>query len=135
MQVKDLDGNISNWQLLGGISHGTIKNKSSLHLDARELLHKCFPTLQILEEIPIQVRRSETLYLDFYIPLTKKCVEVHGEQHFEYNQFFHKSMLGFVKHKKRDKDKKEWCELNGLTLIELCYNNKSEWENIIKNEH
>ena len=135
MQVKDLDGNLYNWQLLGGISHSTLQNKSSLHLEARELLHQCYPTLQILEEIPVQVRKSETLYLDFYIPLTKKCVEVHGEQHFEFNRFFHKSMLGFVRHKKRDKDKKEWCELNGITMIELSYNNKELWEKIIKNEH
>lgn len=135
MQVTDLDGQSHYWQLLGGISHGSIQNKSSLHLAARELIKKIYPTMQILEEVPIQLRKSEILFLDFYIPLIKKCVEVHGEQHYNFNKFFHKSMLGFINSKKRDKEKREWCGNNGISYIELPYNIQEEWELKIRNEH
>jgi len=99
MQVKDLDGNASHWQLIGTIAHGAVKNKSSLHLQARDLIHECFPTLQVLEEVPIDTRRSTTLYLDFYLPLIKKCIEVHGEQHYKNSRFFHNTTLGFIRDK------------------------------------
>jgi hypothetical protein len=128
MQVKDLDGNISNWQLIGNIAHGRATNKSSLHLRARQLIHNCFPTLQTLEEISVSVRRAETLYLDFYLPLIKTCIEVHGEQHYAFNRFFHSTVLGFLKHKKRDQDKQEWCSINNIKYIELPYNETDdEW--------
>lgn len=135
MQVTDLDGNTSNWQLIGNIAHGRAMNKSSLHLKARELIHKCFPTLQVLEEVPIYIRKSEVLYLDFYLPLVKKCIEVHGEQHYKFNRFFHNTTLGFIRQQKRDKEKKEWCLQNNIEYIELAFNLETEWEETIKNEH
>lgn len=135
MQVKDLDGNSGHWQLIGNIAHGSIQNKSSLHLQARELIKECFPTLQILEEVPISPRRAETLYLDFYLPLIKRCIEVHGEQHYKFSRFFHNTPLGFIKHKKRDQDKRDWCELNGIEYIELPFDQIEQWQSRIKYEH
>lgn len=135
MQVKDLDGNSYHWQLIGNIAHGSIQNKSSLHLEARELIHGLFPTLQVLEEVPILVRKSETLYLDFYLPLIKKCIEVHGEQHYKFSRFFHNTQLGFIRHKKRDQDKKEWCDINGIEYVELPFDDTDQWLSRIKNEY
>jgi hypothetical protein len=134
MNIVDLDGNFHKWSLKGYIAKGTLSNKSSLHLAARELIRGKFPTFQILEEVPIPVRKSEILYLDFYLPLSKICIEVHGEQHYEFSAFFHGNRLNFFKHKKRDRDKKEWCNLNGIKVIELPYNKKSEWNEILANE-
>lgn len=133
--VVDLDGHLQQWSLTGTIAHGTIQKKSDLHLQARTLLKTCFPTLQILEEVPIPIRRGEVLYLDFYLPLNKKCIEVHGEQHYKFVQFFHVDRMGFAKHKKRDKEKKEWCELNNLKYIELPYDlSVEEWKDRILND-
>ena len=128
MLVKDLDGNTHKWQLLGGIAHSSSTKKSSLHLDTRDILKTIYPTMQILEEVAIPLRRSETLYLDFYIPLLKKTIEVHGEQHYKFVPFYHSTTLGFIKHKKRDQEKKEWCEINNIEYIELPYHeSKIEW--------
>lgn len=135
MQIKDLDGNTQHWKLLGNISHGSNENKSSLHLIARNLIKECFPTLQVLEEVQIPLRKSQMLVLDFYLPLTKKCIEIHGKQHYEFSRFYHKDRMGFLKHKKRDKEKQEWCETNGIEYIELPYNeNVEEWKKRIINE-
>lgn len=134
MQVKTLDGFIQNWQLTGRVSAGMMQNKSSLHMQVRSILKNNFPTLQILEEVSVPVRKSETYFLDFYIPLTKKVIEVHGEQHYKFIPFYHSNLMGFIKSQKRDRDKKEWCELNNLEYIELPFSETPEqWmERIIR---
>lgn len=128
MQVKDLDGKSRSWHLTGNMARGKISNRSSFHLQARELITAAFPTLQILEEVPIPLRKSETLYLDFYMPLKKMCVEVHGEQHYKFVGFYHNNMLSFLKSQKRDREKEEWCEINSIKYIVLPhFENKDQW--------
>ena len=105
MLVKDLDGYNHNWLLTGNMSKGKISNRSSLHLATRAIIAKNYPTLQILEEVPVPLRKNETLYLDFYIPLKRVCVEVHGEQHFKFVPFYHSTVLNFLKAQKRDIEK------------------------------
>lgn len=135
MRVVDLDGHYNDWSLKGYIAKGRLQNKSSLHIQARDLLLQLFPTLQILEEVPINPRKSETLYLDFYLPLIKTCVETHGEQHFKFVPFYHNNMMNFIKSKKRDNDKKEWCDINDIKYIDLSYNESIEvWKEKLKNE-
>lgn len=129
MNVIDLDNNVVSWHLTGYIAKGKIQHKSSFHLQARKLISKTFPTMQILEEVPIPLRKSETLYLDFYIPLLKTAIEVHGEQHYKFIPFYHNSRLSFIKGQKRDHDKQEWCEKNGIKHIVLGYMESPEdWE-------
>lgn len=135
MKIIDLDGNIHTWHLTGHIAKGKLTNKSSFHLMARKLITSTFPTLQILEEVSIPLRKSETLYLDFYLPLPKICIEVHGEQHFKFVPFYHNTILSFLKSQKRDKEKTEWCEKNNIRQIILAYNeSESEWKEKLKYE-
>lgn len=129
MIVRDLDDNTINWSLVGHIAKGRIKEKSSFHLTARQILTELFPTVQILEEVPIPLRRSETLYLDFYLPLFKKAIEVHGEQHYKFVPFYHSNKMNFLKSQKRDNEKKEWCEKNGISHIVLPhYQTADQWK-------
>ena len=122
MRVRDLDGNIDYWKLIGCIvNNNNERPRSSLHLECRALLKERFVTAQILEEVPIKLHRNQVVYFDFYIPLRRLAVEVQGEQHFKYVPFFHHSVANFIKAKKLDADKKEWCEINGITLIELTH--------------
>lgn len=133
MNIVTLDGDTKKWSLLGTISKNQ-QNKSTLHIKARQLLVELFPTLQMLEEVPAPIRKSEILYLDFYLPLKKYCIEVHGEQHYKMVSFYHQNLMGFLKSKKRDNDKKEWCELNSIKYIELPYNESDiEWKERILN--
>lgn len=134
MLIKDLDGNSHNWLLTGNMAKGKVANRSSYHLMARSIITECYPTLQILEEVPIPLKKSETLYLDFYLPLKKTCFEVHGEQHYKFIPFYHTTILNFLKSQKRDKEKQEWCELNGIKYVDLSYNESEEvWSEKIKN--
>jgi hypothetical protein len=134
MLIKDLDGNNHNWLLTGNMAKGRTDNRSSLHLSARSLLTEYFPTLQILEEVPIPLRKNETLYLDFYVPLKKMCLEVHGEQHYKFIPFYHSTMLNFLKAQKRDREKLEWCDINNIQYIELPFDeSKEKWIDRITN--
>ena len=129
-RVIDLDGNYHNWNVSSYITKNNDgRPRSQHHLQAREMLASMFSTCQILEEVPITVRRGETLYLDFYIPLQNLCIEVHGEQHYKFVPFYHQTRMGFAKSQKRDVDKIEWCKTNGIDIIAFPYNEpKDEWK-------
>ena len=73
----------------------------------------------ILEEFPIP---GENLWIDFYLPNNKLAFEYHGKQHDDFNKFFHTDKKGFEKSRARDSRKKAWCELNGITLVEIRKN-------------
>lgn len=118
MKVSDLDGVVASWR-----PHSNAAGeKSSYHIETRHLLKTMFPTMSILEEVTISLRKGQFAYLDFYIPMIKMAIEVHGEQHYKYKQHFHQTPAGFIASRKRDMEKIEWCRLNGITIIELAYN-------------
>jgi len=133
MQVMDLDGNVSTWSFKKNSSVSNSFNKSSLHLLARQIIKDVFPTMQSLEEVTVHIRKNQIAYLDFFIPLVKLCIEVHGEQHYKFTPFYHTNLLAFAKAKKRDQDKKEWCEINNIKYIELPYDKTEDWAEYVKN--
>ena len=104
---------------------------SYYHKIARELLHDIFSGYSVYEEVKlpgtVNPAKKSVLYLDFYIPNRIMGVEVHGEQHFKYVPYFHKSKAGFAQAKKRDLDKKEWCRINDITLVELRWDEDPEF--------
>ena len=54
-------------------------------------------------------------------------IEVHGQQHYKYTPYFHKSKAGFAMAKKRDLDKKDWCRVNLIELVELKWDDSPEY--------
>lgn len=126
MQIKTLDGYLQNWSLTGHYAHAKLNNKSSLHTSAREIIVKNYPTLQILEEVPVPIKKNDQYYFDFYLPMIKTVIEIHGEQHYKFVPFYHTNMLGFMKSQKRDREKIEWCELNNIKYIELPFNEAAD---------
>jgi|SRR5690606_6220845 len=104
---------------------------SSYHIKARELLQKLYPTCKIEEEYPIKVG-NKTYFIDLYINLLKLAVEVQGEQHFKFCPHFHKTKADFYMQKKRDREKREFLENQGITLVELRFDEESKWESQLK---
>jgi len=133
MKVTDLLGNISNWQLKGDIITKDTRDRSQYHINTRSIIKEVFPTTTVLEEVSIYIRPREVLFLDFYIPLHHLAVEVHGKQHFEFVPHFHVDRYGFAKHKKRDNEKLEWCQINNIRVIILSYNEDQDvWRNKLR---
>ena len=130
MKVKDLNGRISHWKTTG--CHTQNDNKSSLHLKAREKIIRIFPNIIILEEVPIRIYAHKILFLDFYLPIYKKAIEVHGKQHFVFNPHFFPSRFEFKKQQLNDALKKEWCAANEIIYIELKFDEEDQWTTQIK---
>ena len=112
------------------------KKRSSYHLRARDILRETFKGYSVLEEVKLPGSRNPSkksaLFLDFLIPSVMIGFEVHGKQHYEFCSFFHKTKAGFYGHKRRDAIKKEWCEINEVTLVEFSYlDSDEEWRDKI----
>ena len=119
MKVTDFDGREYNFPPSGYVpDRDDTRPRSELHLKVRALLHSLFPTRRVLEEVPLPGTR---LTADFYLPHRKTVVEAHGRQHFEYIEHFHGSRMGWVKAKRNDSLKLDWCQLNNIEHVELHY--------------
>lgn len=128
MKIIGLDGKEYSWSIWGKSSDSL--NKSSYHLKARDLLKDLFPIDRILEEVFLP--GCDSLYADFFLPLRRIMVEVHGEQHYKYIPFFHGNKINFAKAKVRDRKKILFCDNNKITYIELPYTeDNNEWRNRI----
>jgi very-short-patch-repair endonuclease len=121
VKITGLDGKEYSWNPSG--KESSSKKRSNLHEKAKKLLDILFPYDRILEEVSLvgtnSAPRRGTLRADFFIPNRNLIIEVHGEQHFKFNKFFFKNKLAFYRAKARDKDKKEWCELNDIRIVEF----------------
>ena len=129
MKVVGLNGKEYNLDLK---KYSKQRSKCSYyHKVARELLSDVFAGYSIYEEVKlpgtVNPAKKSVLYLDFYIPNGIMGIEVHGEQHFKYIPYFHKSRAGFAMAKKRDLDKKEWCRINEITLVELRWDEDPDY--------
>lgn len=134
MIIIGLDGKEHTWIPSNNIVNTT--NRSGLHLNARKLLKEKYPNDRILEELVLPGtktdNRKSVLKADFFIPMRSLVVEVHGQQHTEFNNFFFANKMEFYKAQARDRDKKAWCELNKFELIELFHNESiDDWRNKI----
>jgi hypothetical protein len=75
------------------------------------------------------------LELDGYNEEMMLAIEYNGEQHYEYNDFFHKgNKENLTKQQERDKLKNELCHQNGIFLITIPYNIKDK-EDFINKEY
>lgn len=81
-----------------------------------QILKARYPLDPILEDITIPGTR---LSLDFFLPQRNLAVEVQGEQHNEFNPFFHDTKSDFHAQQNRDLEKRLFCELNNITLLEF----------------
>jgi hypothetical protein len=131
MKVRDTKGKWHTWNLAEcKVSRMDTTPRSGLHLKSRELLKSLFPIEQMLEEVPVP---GEKLFIDFYLPMRKLAIEVHGEQHYKYVPHFHGHQTAFIASKQRDSRKEEWCRVNGITLIVLPFSEDiNEWRNRIQ---
>jgi len=96
-----------------------------------------YPTFRVVQEYSIKITndygKQLTLYLDIFIKELNLAIECNGIQHFKPVGFFHNGVEGFNKSKKNDKIKKEWCESNGISLIEVDYDEDVS-EKMLKNK-
>jgi|14BtaG_2_1085337.scaffolds.fasta_scaffold00392_2 hypothetical protein len=124
MKVYDFDDREYNWPPSGHeVDIDDRRKRSDLHLRTRAILKSLYPTQSVLEEVPLPGMR---LFLDFFLPSRKVCIEVHGQQHYNYTEHFHGDKMGFLRAKANDNRKIEWCHHNNLRIVELPYNESDD---------
>ncbi len=117
MKFKTLDGKertlrnaksyIINWDK---------KSRSKFQFDVKKFLKKYWQEDVVFEEVKVVGTR---LTLDFLNATKKVAIEVQGHQHFSYVKFFHGNRINYLNQIKRDYKKIEFCELNGIKLVEI----------------
>lgn len=91
---------------------------SKLANDTYALLRRVFPHHTIMLEYYVRYKGAQ-LFFDFFIKELNVLIEVQGRQHDEYVAHFHGDREGYLASKRRDNLKKEYCETNGVVLIEV----------------
>lgn len=56
---------------------------------------------------------------------------MHGQQHYKFTAFFHKTEEEFEKYKNNDRIKRDWAVDNNILYIELPFNEEKKWKSII----
>ncbi len=95
---------------------------SQRQIQVRELLKSILHNIPFEENAyPLWLRElsGHRLELDFYIPTFKLAIEVQGEQHCSYREFFHGKIEGFHRQLFRDEKKRLACKTQGVQLIEI----------------
>lgn len=134
MIVTGLDGKEYKFNYSKFKSRRDRGGKSSLHTEARQLLKETFPSHSLYEEVTLPGSKKHgksLLYADFFIPDLNLIVEVHGQQHYEYCHFFHKTKADFFASKQKDNNKKEWALINNMRLVVFPYNERDKWKSMI----
>ena len=66
------------------------------------------------------------LRFDFFIPTRNMCIEVDGIQHQTEKHFLNTKVIHFTGTKERDRIKTNFCRKNGIELVRLQWNKKTE---------
>jgi len=111
MKIKLLNGReqILN---LSKLKNNKRENASSGHRIMRKTLNALFPLLDAYEEVFV-----DGLFFDFLIPSLGLVIEVDGEQHDKFVEFFHKNAAGYMNSIRNDDKKQKLCDLNNLRLL------------------
>ncbi|MBN86805.1 MAG: hypothetical protein CL885_04710 [Dehalococcoidia bacterium] len=92
-------------------------SRSKIQFKVKKLLEKHWSNHVVFEEFPVAGTR---LSFDFYNANKKIAIEVQGEQHTKYVPHFHgKNKINFFSQMRRDQQKREFCEINQIKLIEI----------------
>lgn len=118
MKFVGLDGRITTLNIVSSKYpvRSREQSKSIKQFQLGQILQQLYSSEVILEEFPIP---GTQLRLDFFLPRRMLVVEYDGEQHTNFNKFFHKTAQGLSKQIERDAKKASWCSLNGITLVRV----------------
>lgn len=93
------------------------KSRSNIQFTTKQFLKNYWLSHIVYEEFPVF---GSLMKVDFLNATKKIAIEVQGNQHQEFNKFFHdNSRLKYLNSIKRDYNKAVWLEKNGFTLIEI----------------
>ena len=97
-------------------------SKSKFQKSVKDFLFEYWNRQVVFEEFPVAGTR---MTFDFYNANSKIAIEVQGGQHTKYVPFFHgKYKNNYLMQLKRDHQKHDFCDLNGIKLVEIYEKDK-----------
>lgn len=117
MKIKKINGKETNINIQKYRIDWDKKCRSKMQFNVKQFFRKYWSNHCCLEEFRIP---GSLMTIDI-VNLTKKlAIEINGNQHSEFNKFFHKNNItNYRLQMERDVKKEDWCEKNGFTLIEI----------------
>lgn len=92
------------------------KRASNFQFQVKSFFKQYWQFHEVYEEMRLP---GSLLRLDLFNATMRIAVEASGEQHFKFNEHFHKNRLGYGASVIRDDSKARWLEKNNIILIEL----------------
>ena len=117
MRLLNINGRLVNKNVRKNLVDWEGKSRSNLQLKFKRFFYPYWKNHIVYEEFPVY---GTMLRIDFLNATKKIAVEIQGDQHESFNEFFHnKSRLKYLESIKRDVRKEQWINLNGFKFIEL----------------
>lgn len=117
MKFVKLSGYTENKDVTKYLIKWKSKSRSLFQREVKFFLEPFWKNQVVYEEFPVI---GTKMTLDFVNLSARIAIEVQGVQHLQYNKFFHgEHQSNWYNQLQRDVDKKRWCELNNLRLIEI----------------
>lgn len=98
----------------------------------QELIYKICCRLFGSEHVEQEFGLEGGYRIDVVVPRYRLAVEYHGQQHFEYNPFFHRTHDDFLKLQFNDTVKRAMCLDKGWAYVQFSYKDRLN-DNLISN--
>lgn len=85
----------------------------------KDFLKKYWKNHVVLEEFRVP---GCLLRVDILSLTTRTIIEIHGDQHIQFNKHFHGTREGFARAVYRDLEKEKWAQMNGFAYVEIYEN-------------
>lgn len=95
------------------------KERSIIQFKVKKFLEPFWKNHVVFSEFPVFGTR---LKIDIFNATKNIAVEIDGNQHNEFNKFFHRNRLGYLNSLKRDNKKEKFLELNNIKLARVLEN-------------
>lgn len=99
------------------------KSRSKIQFKTKQFLKEFWSRHICYEEFPVY---GTKMSVDILNATKKIAVEVQGQQHENYNRFFHKNRLNYFYSIQRDHNKRVWLEKNDYVLAEVNHDEISK---------
>lgn len=95
-----------------------------------KIIKEIFPHQKIEREY--NIAKHGGLFLDVFLKDLSLAFEFDGVQHHEFVEHFHGTKENFLKAQKRDLEKNDLCQQQGITLIRVAHYEKMTKDLILK---
>lgn len=124
MRLLNINGKLTNKNVTKNLIDWDGKSRSKLQFKFKQFFYPYWKNHIVYEEFPVY---GTMLKVDILNATKKIAIEVQGNQHESFNEFFHDhSRLKYLQSIKRDVKKEKWLQINKFKFLEL-------YENDLKN--